>query len=624
MRLYAAALLFALLAFAQTPSGNTVASTQDCGITFTVHIALVGNGASEAFAQQVRDAINKYWNRDFTCGDCKCKAKVVPDVVYMPGKSCGWRGGVSSDYHCVTVTKTATWRRSQVYMYDWSEGEMPSGDGEWDTLDGENTIAHETGHYLGNADEYEDICEYTVKDASGAIVSGPTLVKKSDAGFWGRRKIEKSAPEGAHVEWTKDGDGNIQTFSRTKAGEDGDSLMADSTNASNVIKQKHFDGMCADSGAKCGDECCCGNSAVEPAKGEACEPAAVPTGCAESLVCNAKCACEKKPPVCGDALIERDNGEDCDNAANPSGCPSGQVCTQTCSCVLAPPICGDGKHDKAKNEECDMSATPSGCKSGYACTLDCKCAKEIIDIVETSPVCGNGIREGSEKCDGNDKGSCQSTQSCSSGCTCVSDIVPVCGNAVMEAGEQCDGSAASCPEGYNQCVSCRCARQVMCGDGNVDAPEQCEGNSDCGEGLLCSNCACIMPPKHTVCDFESKVCREVDGAGTNQCGSDADCSPPVVDCTSYCGGQGYGQVVTTQGGGQYSSQDECNAAVAEEAPECTTLCVYSKFYGVSNQAGTTTCCCKEKKIFACSNCPAVAPSEPQCPDPDTVCPANAP
>lgn len=52
------------------------------------------------------------------------------------------------------------------------------------------------------------------------------------------------------------------------------------------------------------------------------------------------------------------------------------------------------------------------------------------------PSCGDDVRAGSEACDGADLGGCP--QACGSDCTCASPP-PVCGNGVIEQGEECDG-----------------------------------------------------------------------------------------------------------------------------------------------------------------------------------------
>ena len=57
------------------------------------------------------------------------------------------------------------------------------------------------------------------------------------------------------------------------------------------------------------------------------------------------------------------------------------------------------------------------------------------------PVCGNGVRDFTEQCDGVDSEECSGL--CQSDCNCPP---PLCGNGVREAGEQCDGTDdGTCP-----------------------------------------------------------------------------------------------------------------------------------------------------------------------------------
>src|SRR5438552_1261626 len=70
-----------------------------------------------------------------------------------------------------------------------------------------------------------------------------------------------------------------------------------------------------------------------------------------------------------------------------------------------------------------------------------------------APVCGNGVREVGEDCDGTAAPFC--TGLCRPDCTCP---VPVCGNDVVELGEECDGTAAGpCATGGCR-PDCTCAQ----------------------------------------------------------------------------------------------------------------------------------------------------------------------
>jgi len=73
-------------------------------------------------------------------------------------------------------------------------------------------------------------------------------------------------------------------------------------------------------------------------------------------------------------------------------------------------------------------------------------------IDAAAPVCGNGVRQVGEDCDGADAPFCPGR--CQADCTCAA---PVCGNGIVELGEECDGaSAGACATGV--CKSdCTCA-----------------------------------------------------------------------------------------------------------------------------------------------------------------------
>jgi len=130
--------------------------------------------------------------------------------------------------------------------------------------------------------------------------------------------------------------------------------------------------------------------------------------------------------------------------------------------------------------------------------------------VTSPPVCGNGIREGGEQCDGADLGgaTCASqncaagTPTCSASCTlsyasCTQ--CQVCGNGVREGSEQCDGSdlggatcasrncsggtptcSSSCGLSYASCTGCQ-----VCGNNVREGAEVCDG-SDLG-GRTCQS-----------------------------------------------------------------------------------------------------------------------------------------
>ncbi|MFQ5413379.1 MAG: IPTL-CTERM sorting domain-containing protein [Phycisphaerae bacterium] len=104
-------------------------------------------------------------------------------------------------------------------------------------------------------------------------------------------------------------------------------------------------------------------------------------------------------------------------------------------------------------------------------------------------VCGNGVTETGEACDGNDDAACPGA--CQGDCTC---IVPpgACGDNVVDPGEACDGTDdAACP---GQCLpNCTCPTPV-CGNNITQPGEDCDGADDAlCPGECQADCTCPPP-----------------------------------------------------------------------------------------------------------------------------------
>jgi hypothetical protein len=209
------------------------------------------------------------------------------------------------------------------------------------------------------------------------------------------------------------------------------------------------------------------------------------------------------------------------------------------------PRCGDGVIDNA--EACDGADLAGQSCQGLglgAGTLSCKpdCRYDVSGCVAPMAACGDGVAQGVEACDGSDLLS----QTCSSlgldqgtlGCTasCAFDFsgcVPtpaVCGNGVAEAAEGCDGAdlrgqtcsavgltggtlacTSACAFDFTGCV----ARTPVCGDAIADSPEACDGVDLGGEscetlGFGAGTLGCTSS-----CGFDTSGCGAAPGCGGN-------------------------------------------------------------------------------------------------------------
>lgn len=216
----------------------------------------------------------------------------------------------------------------------------------------------------------------------------------------------------------------------------------------------------------------CGNGSLEP--GEFCDGSnldgrsCVTMGFVSGVLgCTAQCTfdlsdCEA--PVCGNAILE--TGEQCDRGQlGGATCASlgflgGQLgCLEACvydtsNCIGEVPVCGDGVREVP--EDCDgLDMAGETCESqGYnGGTLMCgpDCTFDYFACV--GPYCGDGFIEpnANEECDGANLGgeSCISRGYdggillCTAVCTFDESgcVLTPCGNGIIEVGEQCDGAS---------------------------------------------------------------------------------------------------------------------------------------------------------------------------------------
>ncbi|MBI5072516.1 hypothetical protein HZA99_01730 [Candidatus Woesearchaeota archaeon] len=291
----------------------------------------------------------------------------------------------------------------------------------------------------------------------------------------------------------------------------------------------------------CGDGQITGTEVCDPAKalpwGDVlgCTSLTAPNGQKYSegtLTCSADCksfnTAQCTSQFCGNNI--REGSEQCDGSSPSVQCSIGANkvyagCSNTCVCISRDKTyCGDGTiqtpNDSNLNEQCEgnnlngKTCTSQGFTGG---TLKCtNCQLDTSACTSTTQSCGNGKKEGTESCDGQDLSGCTGslspgkTWTCNTSCVCQQRNKYVCGDQIIgnpttgspinENGqaEVCDPGTTSkqvpeCPNGY-YCsnTSCLCIplAGTYCGDGTVQSPNTQGQNEKCDPSAPKSSWAC--------------------------------------------------------------------------------------------------------------------------------------
>jgi MYXO-CTERM domain-containing protein len=227
-----------------------------------------------------------------------------------------------------------------------------------------------------------------------------------------------------------------------------------------------------------------------------------PTGCTNAS--DSDCSA-----TCGDGHV--DPGETCDGDC-PTSCPSGDPCDSV-------KLVGSASTCTAHCQTTAITACVAGdgcCPTGCTFAKDSDCA---------APVCGNGVVEQGEICDGNCPTSCPTPAKCftvqlvgdpslcnvkcqqtaikacvygdgccPAGCTSTTDsdcVAAVCGNGVVEPGETCDGDCPTACPSTDPCVAftvtgsaaqcnvlCESSIVTQCKTGDGCCPALCTAATD--------------------------------------------------------------------------------------------------------------------------------------------------
>ena len=231
-----------------------------------------------------------------------------------------------------------------------------------------------------------------------------------------------------------------------------------------------------------GELATCGNGVLE--QGEVCDTRfqgdqAIPLGCGDGQFCNGSCTeCVIPASTCGNGVV--DTGEACDPGAAITGCgPYPERCIASCICFTpsSPAQCGNDVREGT--EECD-GLNIGMCDPALQICQNCQCQNiptTSCDIC-TPAACNTCSQSGGQYCIAAAGGAtyrCDGPAGKQVGemICCGGAVAAVCGNGITEGTEECDGTSADCfPD--ESCRSCQCVQRLICGNGILESGEACD------------------------------------------------------------------------------------------------------------------------------------------------------
>lgn len=321
------------------------------------------------------------------------------------------------------------------------------------------------------------------------------------------------------------------------------------------------DGCCPTSCSAKNDSDCtatCGNGIVE--QGETCD-GNCPTSCT-NVGCETRTVQIDNMNPCTAHCVDAQKPISQCNATADQCCPSGCNVANDPDCGLG--VCGNGTVDNG--ETCDPGLnSPKPCPTSCAPQNGCS-----IQTLQNPGTCMASCQSSTITTCSNKDGCC------AAGCNALndSDCTAVCGNGVVEPGEDCDGNCpTSCPSqgcqeytlvnngackitckkgdvqtsciNNDQCCPAQCTGMndtdcagttpSQCGDGVVEPPETCDGNCvACNTPKACFKDTGAAKTCNLTCDVPIETCSgsTFDGCcpyamtmgtnGTTTCGADTD------------------------------------------------------------------------------------------------------